>query len=95
MIRKGDVVGYLVDPQEFFDVPGSEAEFEKLARSAQAIAAIIAISSEKMQGETSQNSEPPEDNIVRENPKRLRPLVPKQQNYQTSRHIPLKRWRSC
>ena len=88
MIRKGDVVGYLVDPQEFFDAPGSEVEFEKLARSAQAIAAIIAISSEKMQGETLQNSEPPEDNIVPEKKKlrmkRLRPLVPKQQNYQTS-----------
>ena len=43
MIRKGDVIGYLVDPQEFFDAPNLEEEFEKLACSAQAIASIIAI----------------------------------------------------
>ncbi|EDR14134.1 uncharacterized protein LACBIDRAFT_321942 [Laccaria bicolor S238N-H82] len=68
MIRKGDIVGYLVDPQEFFDTPSSKDEFEKLARSAQAIAAIISISSETTQGETSQKSEPSEHNEVPEDP---------------------------
>lgn len=60
MIRKGDVLGYLVDPQEFFDSPNSKEEFEKLARSAQAIAAIIAIS-EKSQGEVPLQTSPAED----------------------------------
>ena len=56
MIRKGDIVGYLVDPQEFFDAPNSEEGFEKLARSVQAIASIIAISSDTMQEGSHQQS---------------------------------------
>ena len=62
-------MGYLVDPQEFFDAPSSKAEFEKLANSAQAIAAIISITSATTQGETSQKSEPSEHDKAPEDSK--------------------------
>lgn len=68
MIRKGDIVGYLVDPQEFFDAPSSEEEFEKLARSMQDIASIIAISSEKAQEGTHQQPTSSESNDAPEVP---------------------------
>ena len=49
-IRKGEIVGYLVDPQEHFDSPGSRDRLEELVKSAQAIASIIAIASENDKG---------------------------------------------
>ena len=60
MIHKGDIVGYLVDPEEFFNAPDLEEEFEKFARSAQAIASLISISSKTTQEESSQKATPSE-----------------------------------
>lgn len=45
MIRKGDIVGYLMDPQEYFDAPETTEGLDKLAKMAEALAAIISISS--------------------------------------------------
>ena len=56
MIQKGDIIGYLVDPEEFFDAPNSEEEFETFARSTQAIASLISISSNRTQEESSQSA---------------------------------------
>ena len=44
LIRKGDIVGYLTDPQEFFDAPLTDEGLDKFTRSAQALATIIALS---------------------------------------------------
>ena len=66
MIRKGDIVGYLVDPEEFFDAPNLEEEFETFARSAQAIASLISISSNRTQEESSQSVAPSEGNSTPE-----------------------------
>lgn len=44
-IRKGDMIGYLVDPQEYFDTPSTQEDLEQLSKSAQAVASIIAIAS--------------------------------------------------
>ena len=62
MIRKGDVVGYLVDPQEFFNTPESEEGREKFTCSAQAIASIIAVSSKDDRREKAQETVPTEKN---------------------------------
>ena len=48
LIRKGDIIGYLSDPQEYFDAPHDQEEFDKFARSAQAVAAVIAISIKRL-----------------------------------------------
>ena len=45
-IRKGDVIGYLVDPQEFFDAPHSEEKLGQLRKSAEAVASMIAIAAD-------------------------------------------------
>ena len=68
LIRKGDVIGYLTDPQDYFDVPHTQDEFDKWARSAQAVATIIAISNEKLpqstppEGSTSVDANTSHDN---------------------------------
>ena len=51
-IRKGDIIGYLVDPQEFFDAPNSKEKLEELEKSAQAVASIIAIAADKKESAT-------------------------------------------
>lgn len=48
LIRKGDIIGYLSDPQEYFNAPLTPEGLDKLTKSAQAVAAIIAISTEKL-----------------------------------------------
>lgn len=48
LIRKGDIIGYLSDPQEYFDAPHTAEGLDRLTRSAQAVAAVIAISSDKL-----------------------------------------------
>ena len=53
LIRKGDIIGYLTDPQEYFDAPLTQEGLDKFTKSAQAVAAVIAISSEKLQQPTS------------------------------------------
>ena len=44
-IRKGEIIGTLVDPAEFFDSPSSQEEFEKLQKAAEVIRSVIAIHS--------------------------------------------------
>ena len=56
-IRKGDIIGYLVDPQEFFDTPNSKEKLEQFKKSAQAVAAVIAIAADGK--ETASNEETP------------------------------------
>ena len=55
-IRKGDIIGYLVDPQEFFDAPNSEEKLEQFKKSAQAVASMIAIAADSK--ESTQNEVP-------------------------------------
>ena len=56
MIRKGDVVGYLTDPQEHFDAPQTPEGLDKLVKMAEALAAIIALSPSN-----SSQASPPQD----------------------------------
>lgn len=65
MIRKGDIIGYLVDPQEFFNTPSSEEELEKLTCFAQAVASIIATSSENTP-KALESNKAPEDQTTNE-----------------------------
>ncbi|KAJ7882129.1 hypothetical protein B0H13DRAFT_1890974 [Mycena leptocephala] len=51
MIRKGEAIGMLTDPQEFFDKPNSNESKEKLQRSAQAIALLIKANVERESAE--------------------------------------------
>ena len=55
LIRKGDIIGYLSDPQEYFDAPLTPEGLDKLTKSAQAVAAIIAISTEKLHQSSPKN----------------------------------------
>ena len=72
LVRKGDIIGYLTDPQEYFDAPHSQDEFDKFAKSAQAVAAIIALSDEKLarpktpEGQTTEGTNARADNETKQ-----------------------------
>ncbi|EDR09698.1 uncharacterized protein LACBIDRAFT_326241 [Laccaria bicolor S238N-H82] len=63
VIRKGDVVGYLTDPQEYFDAPQTSQGLDKLVKMAEALVTIIAVSSSdsNQTSSTSEESEKPSE----------------------------------
>ena len=76
-IRKGDVIGYLVDPQEFFDVPDSEEKLEQFKKSAQAVASMIAIAADSKESKEAVPDETPPRDESREEPPEAEQFGPK------------------
>ena len=61
------MIGYLVDPQEFFDAPDSEEKLEQLKKAAQAVASMIAIAADsKETKEAVPDETPPRDDSQEE-----------------------------
>ncbi|KAJ7080896.1 hypothetical protein B0H15DRAFT_803824 [Mycena belliarum] len=56
MIRKGEIIGTLRDPREYFDIPSSEESRKQYAQSAEAIATIIKTNSQREEGERTHQS---------------------------------------